>query len=81
MNTVESPSGAKKTGRLRAVGGAPADGAWPQAGDCAALSVADPVVYATVPDRVQDKSCRDGAGDPSLHRADGVGGRPADADA
>ncbi len=30
MNTVESPSGAKKTGRLRAVGGAPADGAWPR---------------------------------------------------
>ncbi len=33
-----NPRQGATTGRLRAVGGAPADGAWPQAGDCAALS-------------------------------------------
>ncbi len=67
MNTVESPrQGAKKTRAASRCGRRACR--WrmaPQAGDCAALSVADPVVYATVPDRVQDKSCRDGAGDPS----------------
>ncbi len=68
MNTVESPSGAKKPGgfalwaaRLQMAHGRKLVIALP-------YLVADPVVYATVPDRVQDKSCRDGAGDPSLHR-------------
>ncbi len=80
MNTVESPSGAKKPGgfalwaaRLQMAHGRKLVIALPYLWLILLFMLPFLIVFS--------KSCRDGAGDPSLHRADGVGGRPADADA